>query len=108
MILFLTLLSFILSPFQIVSSIKCMMILFLTLLSFILSPFQIVSSIKCMMILFLTVFSFILSPFQIVSYIIYMIIVLNFFYLVSFSAGELHRVLDYCLFDCFHSCHLFR
>ena len=38
-------------------------------LSSILSPFQLVSYINCMIIVCLTVFSFIMSPFQLVSYI---------------------------------------
>ena len=58
------------------------------------------SYIKCMVIVYLTIFSSILSaPFQIVSYMIVCLTVF-FFYLVTISDSELHKVLDYCVFDC--------
>ena len=57
-----------LSLFQSVSYMKCMIIVFLTVFSSILSPFQPVSYIESIVIVCFTVFFSILSPFQRVSY----------------------------------------
>ena len=79
---------FIMSPFQMVSYIKYVIIVCFNIFSSILSPFQWVSYMKCIFIVCLTVFSF---------------------YFVTISDSELHKMIDYCVFDCFLflSCHHF-
>ena len=73
----------------------------LTIISSILSLFQLVSYIKCMITMCLTIFSSILSLYQTVSKIKCMIIVcltiIFLFNLVIISDSELYKVHDYCV-----------